>query len=415
MPELDITWLLPDGRVGGTGPDGAVSLEGGLPGDRVEYSVTGQRGRTTVGRTTRVLTPGPDRRTPPCPWTNRCGGCDLDGLTLDAQRRAKANLVRFALRLDAAPPLRCPEPSTGYRGRIKLRFSGGFVGYHAPGTHDLVPIDRCGIAHPTLQHAQPTLAAWVASHGHEGLSEIELRTDGERVVYALTSEGSVPRALREALPDLGDVALDGRRISGDPTLWLSVSGLSLRASPRSFFQVHAAGNEALVALVCEAVAQVQPDRVLDLYAGIGNLSLPMAARTGAPVLAVEREGQAIEDLQVSAEKAGLQHQVRAQAMAVERFDPSREPFDVVVLDPPRVGAPGVVTKLLRNRPKRIVYVACHAPSAARDLRAAWREGYTTASVTAVDLFPDTHHIETVVVLDRGPRSRPPKKRRRHRR
>ncbi|MCA9495269.1 MAG: class I SAM-dependent RNA methyltransferase, partial [Myxococcales bacterium] len=135
-------------------------------------------------------------------------------------------------------------------------------------------------------------------------------------------------------------------------------------------------------------------RVLDLYAGIGNLSLPLAAR-GLPVIAVEAPGPGSEDLRRNA--AGLPAEVHARP--VERFDASRSPFDALVLDPPRAGAPGVLPKVTLLRPRVIVLVSCFAASAARDL--AELKGYRAVSVRCFDLFPDTHHVETVVVLERA--------------
>jgi 23S rRNA (uracil1939-C5)-methyltransferase len=348
-----------------------------------------------------IVAPAPERRAPPCPHSARCGGCDLDALPPDAQREAKAGLIRHALRLPA-PPLVRPSPrATGYRARIKLGVRGGEVGFFGARSHELVPIPTCGVARPELQAALPALAEAIRATGGTGISDVELRTDGDRAVVAATSAGDVPRAVRDALASLGDVALDGRRLAGDPNLSIPVGALRLRASPRSFFQVNLELNAALVASVCRYIADIAPERTLDLYAGIGNFTLPLAIATGAPVLAVESVGQALEDLRASADTLGLAARVACLAMPVERLDPSREPFDAVVLDPPRAGAPGIVPKLLRNRPRRIVYVACHAPSAARDLKPALEAGYTITAVEGYDLFPDTHHVETVVVLDRG--------------
>lgn len=401
MPELDLTWLLPDGAVGGMGPDGPVKLRGALPGDRVIYELETQRGRTIIGRLEAVVDEGPDRRASPCEWSDRCGGCDLDQLGIDAQRAAKAAMVQRALRLPEPPPILHRGPRRAYRARIKLALVDGRVGYRQARSHDLVPVEACGIARPEVETALGRLRPWAAEHGTEGLDSVEIRSDGTRAVFHFVSDGSVPRSQREALPALGDVALDGRAVAGDPTLWLTLAGTRLRASPRAFFQVNLDVNADLVSLVAGAVAEVQPERVLDLYAGIGNLTLPIAQASGAPVLAVEREGQAMDDLAANAAAAGLDDRIRALPMPVERFDPSREPFDVVVLDPPRVGAPGIVDELLRNRPRRIVYVACHPPAAGRDLKAAREAGYGIARVSALDMFPDTHHVETVVVLDRG--------------
>lgn len=403
MPEIDVTWLLPDGGGGGMGPDGPVRIEGAIPGDRVRYTEQGRRGRTVLGALEAVVQPGPDRRPPPCPLTQRCGGCDLDALSPAAQRTAKAALIRHALHLDELPHVHASPHPSGYRARIKLGIHAGAAGYRAAGTHDLVPVASCGIARAELNQALPHLQGWLAETGAEGLSEVELRSDGERVVYAFASHGDVPRAVRDSMESLGGVALDGRRIAGDPSLELKVHGLRLRASPKAFYQVNLELNAALVGFVVDRIRAIAPERTLDLYAGIGNFALPLAQATGAPVLGVESEGQAIEDLRFSAARAGLGDKVEALGLPVERFDPSREVFDAVVLDPPRAGAPGILAKLLRNRPRRLIYVACYAPSAARDLRPAFEAGYTLSEVAGFDLFPDTHHVETVVVLDRGAR------------
>jgi 23S rRNA (uracil1939-C5)-methyltransferase len=185
-------------------------------------------------------------------------------------------------------------------------------------------------------------------------------------------------------------------VAGVPTLTLEVDGVQLRASPRAFYQVNLEANGLLVAWVREQVLQRRPERVLDLYAGIGNLSLPLAAR-GVPVAAVESEGQAVADLRHTAQRWS---HVSAIVQRVERFDPSREAFDVVLLDPPRAGAPGILPRVVRNRPRAIVYVSCHAPSAARDLRKIRGRGYELVATRCFDLFPDTHHLETVLVLER---------------
>lgn len=415
MPEIDVTWLLPGGGGGGMGPDGPVRLLGALPGDRVRYTERSRQGRTVIGDVDEIVEPSPDRRAPPCPLTARCGGCDLDALRPEAQLRAKAALIQHALRLDS-PPVVHPSPRpSGYRARIKLGISGRSAGYYAARSHELVPVPHCGIARSELNAALPPLTRWLTETGADGLAEVELRSDGERVVYVFSSSGDVPRAVRDAMSALGDVALDGRRIAGDPSLELRLPELTLRASPKAFYQVNLELNAALVRFVVERIERIEPTRILDLYAGIGNFALPLAHQTGVPVLAVESEGQAIEDLKHSAARAGLSEKVAAFSLPVERLDPSREAFDAVVLDPPRAGAPGVVDKLLRNRPRRLIYIACYAPSAARDLRPALQAGYVVSEVVGFDLFPDTHHVETVVVLDRGKRGPTPRKRSRERR
>ena len=396
MAQLDVTWVLPDGRAGGRLPDGTViRLDGdAVPGDTVVWEAREQRGHTVDGVVTGRITASPDRIEPACPWVQQCGGCDLAALAADARRSALARMVGRAFRLDT-PPEVVPSPrATGHRARIKLALQDGLVGYRARRSHELVAIERCGVARDEINEALGALRALLAGEpAHtRGLANVELRSDGARVVFAFTSAGPVPRPVRERLATLGDVALDGRRLAGQPRLELEVAGVRLSAGPKAFYQVNLEANALLVAHVLEAIGG--SERVLDLYSGIGNFAVPVAAR-GAPVLAVEAVGQAVEDLRQAAE--GLP--VTAITQRVERFDPARHAFDAVILDPPRAGARGVLRKLVRNRPKRIVYVSCHVPAAARDLREA--KGYRVRSVRCFDLFPDTHHVESVVVLERA--------------
>ncbi|HMV68524.1 MAG TPA: RsmD family RNA methyltransferase, partial [Myxococcota bacterium] len=342
-----------------------------------------------------VISPSPDWRAPPCPHDADCGGCDLSALTPHARRAALASMVQRALGLDA-PPEVIHAPEQG-RARIKLTIDGERLGYRGARSHSLVPVDRCGVARPELSDALPALRRVLAER--PGLADaVELRTDGERVVYAFLG-GRWEAADRAATAALGRVAHDGRAVHGDVHLWLPVQGLRLRAGPRAFFQVDLALNGALVGFVRDAVAAARPERALDLYAGIGNLGLPIAA-TGVPVLAVEQEASALSDLAASAEAAGLGG-VRTLAIDAARFDPSREVFDVAVLDPPRAGAGEVLSRALRNRPRRVVVVSCDVRSAARDLRIAKDQRYRLVEVRCFDLFPDTHHVETVTVFERA--------------
>ncbi len=383
MPLLDVQWLLPDGRAGGRAEDGkTVSLSGAIPGDRVRYEPGKRRGRTVDGTLLEIVSDSPDRRDPTCPWHGSCGGCDLGEMTAPSRRAAQAHIAARALGIET--PEMVPSPNqTAHRARIDLGIEGGRVGYRQARSDELVQIERCGIARPEVQRALETLQRTDLT----GFSRVEIRSDGSRAVYALTG------GRRDApLTGLEDVAIDGKSIRGNPRLTLDVHGIQLRASPRSFYQVNLEINALLVADVVSAAAG--HERVLDLYAGIGNLSLPIAS-TGIPVTAVELEGQAIRDLRARAGSLPIE----AVARDVARFDTSRAAFDCLILDPPRAGAPGVLKRIALNRPRTVIYVSCHVPSAARDLRAL--KGYRIASARCFEMFPDTHHFETVIILKRA--------------
>jgi len=385
MTDSTLTWLHPDGRVGGRGPDG-----------KPVWTRTGVLGDTVVAQGAESVTvpDSPHRRAPTCPVSDRCGGCDLDRLTTSRRHEALQAMVARAYRLDdgVVPALVASPRATGTRARVKLAIDHGRVGYRPRRSHDLVAIEACDTARDELQ---PVLARLASTSLPAGVDTVEVRSDGERVMASFHRPRKGPRQ-PVGLPEIGvPTALDGRPVHGDPTLWLSVAGGTLRISPLSFYQVHLELNEALVRFVSEQVLAASPERVLDLYAGVGNLGL-VVARTGVPVVAVELEGQATADLRHNA--ADLPVEVRTGK--VERFDPSTTPFDAVILDPPRAGAGAVVDRVLRNRPKVVVHVACDPVSGARDTARGRRAGYRVTEVRCFDLFPQTHHVETVSVWRR---------------
>ncbi len=390
--DADLTWLLPDGRAGASLPDGRMlRVAGGLPGDRVTVAPTQERGRTVDATVSARLADSPHRRVAPCPLTEACGGCDLAAADPAARLSWLGAMLAHVYHRDV-PVVVTPSPRpTGHRARITLHFQDGALGYRAPRSHVLVPVAQCPVARPEVQSALDALLALLSAEprAFSGLTDVELRTDGARVVYAFEGRTADPARLSP----LGNVVVDGRTVAGNPALDLVVDGVHLRVGARSFYQVNLEVNLLLGAFVRETLRNAGAERVLDLYAGVGNLSLPLAA-TGTPVVAVESPGPGAEDLRHNAR--GLP--VEVKALSAEKFDPSRTPFDAVILDPPRAGAAGVLPRVLRNRPKTVVYVSCFAPSAARDLANA--QGYELVDLRGFDLFPDTHHVESVAVLRR---------------
>ncbi len=298
-----------------------------------------------------------------------------------------------------------------YRARISLRTDrAGALGFSRPGSHDFLPAGDAPLAREELV---PVLAALPPL---TGLGSVELRTDGDRVVLSAWSPRSgagarnrrnrgVPPQVRDlltplpdAIPALSGVALDGKVVAGDAVLHPTVGGVRLHVGPASFFQVNLDVNALLVDHVIEQVAAVGPEQVVDLYAGVGNIGLPLARATGAGVLLVESHPQAAADARKAARGAELSAEVRAAD--ADRYRAGDAFFDVAVLDPPRAGARGVLAQLTVTGPRRIVYVSCNASALARDLREARSAGYTPLHVAVFDMFPQTPHVETVCVLGR---------------
>lgn len=399
--------------------DGKVLfVRGAAPDEEVEVAVREEKPRYAYADVVAVRRPSAARRVAPCPYLPRCGGCPWQHLDYAAQLAAKHRIVVEQLRrlggieVEVAAPLPSPQ-QFGYRRRIKLRVADGVVGFHAAASHDLVAIDHCLLAEPLVDAAIAGLGDLVQRlRSRVRRLEVAAGGVGDRVVVSGEVEGAWVEADEEAcggwLAAQGGVAgllLRGRgwrRAWGDGQVSAPVGdGPPLQLQAPSFTQVNDGGNRLLVECVTRLVAPRPGMRVLDLYAGAGNLSLPLR-RAGAEVTAVEQDRDAAAAARVNAAEPGPPLRVLAMtaASALRRLVEAGERFDAVVLDPPRSGAADCVPWLASLAAPRLVYVSCDPTTLARDLRALGGT-YRVEVVQPIDFFPQTYHVETVVAATRA--------------
>ncbi len=339
-------------------------------------------------------------RTPPCPIHAQCGGCSEMHRPEADQFAARSDWITRLL--DRTPDRLVPSPRPlGYRARVSLRpDSAGRLGYFRPRTHTHVPVTDCTIARPEINAVLAALPPLPA-----GIASAELRSDGEQVVLAARRgkrhRGKVDRGALAALMSAGlkGVALDGAKIAGDPTTTLTIGGITHRLKPETFYQVNLEVNAEMVALVTERVAELAPSRLLDLYAGAGNLSLPQAA-AGVPVTLIESSRSSTTDAAATIKRHGLSSVAEIRTGNADRFKAGDAFFDVALLDPPRAGAQKVIPQLLITRPAAILYISCNPNALMRDLRPALAAGYRLDEVVLFEMFPQTPHVEVFVRLSR---------------
>jgi len=392
--------------------DGKVVLvAGALPGERVRVTIVEDHPRWSRAHLDDVLLPSSDRVTPPCPIAEECGGCDLQHVAPEAARALKTRVVREQLaRLGGLGDLahrvveecRAVGPDLGYRNHVQLHAApDGRLGFHRAGSHEVVPVAHCPVA---TDDVNAMLAAFGPDAGAVGLA---LRAIGD-LRTAIVTPGDGPVSLPESVPTLALRQADGAPVvvRGESRADVSVAGLELELPVDAFFQVNLGGAAALVALVRESAGEVAHRDVWDLYAGVGLLSLPLAA-AGAHVLAVESFASAAAALGRTAEAQGLDITVLTER--VERVtqraaegDRSLETPEIVVADPPRAGlGRRVIADLGRLAPARIVLVACDVASFSRDARDLTAAGFRLTRAVPLDLFPMTHHVEVVATFERG--------------
>ncbi len=371
LVELVIERLAHGGEGVGHLPDGRICFVMlTAPGDRVRVRVTASHARWTRGELEEVLAPGPARAEPSCPLFSRCGGCQWQHVTLEAQRAAKHAIVAHALKAEVAP-IEAPGPALGYRRRARLHLAGGRVGYRALRSHDVVDVASCPLFAPALDEVLARLRPVLATRTGEAQLLV-----GDRGAPAVAAPGA---SLGSVWVDLGD---DG--------------GRPFRARADTFVQANEHANATLRALVSGAL--VGAKRVLELFSGSGNFTRDLLA-AGKDVVAIEASKEAGELARENL--AGLPGSLRMVAHPVERalpFESGR--FDAILVDPPRAGLDAKVPAQLTRLSTRLVYVSCDPVTLGRDVARLRALGWALERAVPVDAWPQTFHVETVAVLSR---------------
>jgi 23S rRNA (uracil1939-C5)-methyltransferase len=359
-------------------------VRGGVPGDLVRARATEPHKRFARAEIAELVRASAQRVTPRCAVHGACGGCGWQHIAYEAQLAAKRTILRDALartagvELSALPQVEVapsPEPY-GTRGRARLLWRDGSVGYRRGRSHELIATSECPILVEPLAAALRALAA----NPPRGSGELAL-----------------------ACGDDGEVSVSGARVAGleERAITLRGAGGEVAISPGGFLQAHASLRSALAEVVLAAAGRGA--RALELHAGAGFFTLALAVQFGE-LIAVESDPRAAADLRGNLARAGRTNvRVLAQraARALTDRDISRAALDCVVLDPPRTGiGESEARSLARLGAARIVYVSCDPATLARDLRVLLASGYRLAHCAGFDLFPQTPHLEALALLER---------------
>jgi 23S rRNA (uracil1939-C5)-methyltransferase len=377
-----------------------------LPGEEVVVELTEERATYSRARLVEVLTPSPDRVEPRCPHYGTCGGCQWQHISYGRQSALRQEVLRSQLNriahlpdVPVRPTLAASDPWC-YRNHVQLHLDQeGKLGFMGINGRSVIPITECHIMHALL---------WDVFAGLEidfpELERVSLRAGiatGEQLVV-LESAGAQAPAIEVDVPVSCVLLLgDGTPVTyvGNGYVTERIGSRSLRVSATSFFQANTSQTERLVRTVEEYVDPRGHECLLDLYCGVGTLSLALADRV-AEVVGVESNEAAMEDANFNAEEMT---NVTLLEGSVEQVLPSIEQsIDLVILDPPRQGASKRCLDALSTlSAPRIVYVSCDPATLARDVGRLGQSGYQLVEVQPVDMFPQTYHVEAVALLQLG--------------
>jgi 23S rRNA (uracil1939-C5)-methyltransferase len=389
--------------------EGVVFVPFVVPGETVEAEIVEKKKGYAFARLVEVLEPSPRRVAPPCPVYGRCGGCHLQHMAYEAQVEAKQGILKETLRRATKVDIQPGAPLTGepfgYRHRAVFKISSkGEIGFFGQKSNTIVAMDQCLLL---VEGLNAVLTALREDPDRlKGVTEMEAAAGLDGIVLSLQSGGlSRDRLtnLMKALPGVTGIR-DGksRGFVGDASVHLSAGGLPCQIRIGNFFQANQKLNSALVEAVLDTLEPLDGATVLDAYAGSGNFALPLAKKA-ARVVAVEGNPSAVEDARANVKNTGLTNcPVLAGALETVRLSGK---FNATVLDPPRTGLSAqALDRLLTLGPGKILYVSCDPATLARDVR-RFSLKCMVESVRLVDMFPQTYHVETLVLMKHLERER----------
>ena len=420
----------------------AVFIPNAIAGEKVTVRIEKAQKTWAAGKMVEILERSEHRVNRACPVAKLCGGCDFHHMDYEEESRLKAERVKNCLnrmggeQLEQVDILSAPE-QTCYRNKAQYPVSSkkgrAFAGFFKAGTHQVVENDRCLILPEEMDEVKNVVIDWMNAHkvtaydeiAHAGLvRHIYVRRGpvSRQVLVCLAINGrKIPKeqALIEKLrkiPGFTTLVLSvntkkGNTVLGDEFITLygpgyiedTLCGLNFRLSPRSFYQVNHAQAQRLYEAAIAQAEITRDDTVLDLYCGVGTITLAMAKVAGK-VIGVEVVPQAVEDARDNAKRNGIENAeffCSDAGQAALELEKQGIRADVVVVDPPRKGLNAdTIEALSRFAPRRIVYVSCDPATLARDVALLKERGYRVKNALAADLFPRCSHVESIVCLVR---------------
>lgn len=408
--------------------DGKVTfIADALPGETVEFKYLSQRRDKDEGQVTAVLVASPDRVTPPCAHFGVCGGCALQHLAPAKQIEWKQHeLMQTLQRIgkvtprEVAPALMGNDLGYRRRARVGAKFvekkGGTLVGFRERGCSFLAKLDSCKVLDPrvgekltaiarmidtlSVRAAIPQIEMAAADHVVLVFRVLETPTEADRATLAAFAKEHGFEILLQPGGLDSIVPLTGERWP----LHYSPDGseAQLHFLPADFIQVNGPLSQAMVRQSMDWLAPQPGDRVLELFAGLGNFTVPLA-KTGAEVTAVEGDKGLVARGDANCRANGV-GSVQWHVADLFKPDPQapylQAQFDLALIDPPRAGAIEIMPLLIAKKPKRILYVSCHPATLARDAALLVEGGYVLTKAGAMDMFPHTSHVESMALFER---------------
>ncbi len=417
-----------------------IFVRGGLPGEIVDVTVDTKK-NPPLCTIRHLIKPHAARRVPPCQYYGRCGGCDLQHCNTSTQLTIKKGILHDLMLQSPEAQVReavdllltsVPSPvAFGYRQRIRLQVDDqNRLGFRKFRSHEIVPVDRCMLAEEPINKSLEELRYRTDFHKLSSITteiELQLNPVSQSVVCLIhlvrkvrPADIAAARSICRDVVSIESIFFLGEDFSimgpygreeSEKGKHLSVnydetgpdsSPLKLRWEAGGFCQVNLHQNRHLINIVLEFCKATKEETILDLFCGMGNFSIPLG-RMSHTITGIEGQGASIRSAIFNAQNNGLTNTTFIKSPIYDgckKLLKQETIFDCVIIDPPRQGVPGLAPDLAKLTKKRLIYISCDPVTLCRDLAGLCRAGFVLKRIQPLDMFPQTHHIETVVLLEK---------------
>ena len=383
--------------------DLVIFVKGALIDEEVQIKIVEIKKNYAIGKLINVLIPSEERREPICPYYTKCGGCDImhmsEKLQLEFKKKKIEDVFKKVCKLDIKVKDICAYNNLNYRNKVTLRVEKDKIGYYKSKSNELVDIEECKICNEGINDVIKVLREYISHYKTHKITEVVIRNARDEImIYFKTLNPTWQDKFIERVKNVTSIYVKDKLIYGIDSINQKVNDLVFDISPKSFFQINI---ETASNLYRYALKRVENQNItVDLYSGTGTIAMELAKKSRR-VIAIESNKSAVANAKNNMGLNDIDNVEFKLGRVEDLIDELKEiNIDTLVLDPPRTGSDKKSLRaLLKIKPKNIVYISCNPVTLARDYNVI-RNLYNIVEIKAFDMFPNTHHIESLLVLEK---------------
>ena len=375
-------------------------IKGALPDEIVNIEIIEDKGNYFIGKLLNVVTPSENRVIPKCPYYDKCGGCELmhqvNTKNLEFKQDKVKGIFKKICELDINPEIYSFN-ELNYRNKVTLKVSNNELGYYEEKTHNIVDIDKCLLLDESINDVISKLKSFIQGKEHN-ITEIMIRSILNEIMISFDNLNLIYKDELLSLLPQASIYIKDENISGNTKLIEQIEDYKFYVSPKSFFQVNTVTFKELYKYVISKLDN--EETALDLYSGTGTISILMSKYFNK-VYGIEVSSSSIMDANENLKLNNISNVEFIEGKVEDKIDLLRElKVNTVIMDPPRSGSDNKsLTSIMKINPKKIIYISCNPVTLARDYNVL-KEQYSLKSIDLFDMFPQTSHVETVMVLEK---------------